>query len=118
MQPDSRIRPKVRSTWSEASGWKLMMFDGIDALTGAMRVYPDIVRLALVPSSFTSVDEHGAYFTRRAAAIESDAADAVTVANKQCGTNPCDLPLATIERTKKERLAELEGIRIQTKPTP
>lgn len=112
---------------SLASGFQGMTFGNIlfggfvgvaiDASSGAMHKYPPAITVVLPPEQFGSAEERDAWFARRAARIEEEAAAALAAVRRECAQRAndndenCKAAVEAVEKEKEARLAANEAQR-------
>jgi hypothetical protein len=81
---------------SEVQAWTFgnILIGGIfgfafDAVSGAMRQYPQFITLTLVPEEFASSEERDRYPRERLSRFEEETAKATELTEKTCGPDAC-----------------------------
>jgi len=87
----------------------------VDAASGAMHQYPDMVTITLIPAEFGTVQARDEFFDRMRAALEREAAEVKDRIDKKCARSDCDRQLAAADAGKAEKLAEIEQRRALAK---
>ena len=83
----------------------------IDAGSGAMHEYPAAITVALLPAEFESDTARDAFFDRRAADVEGNAAEAIEKMRGHCdeyNRGKCEDAVAEIESSRDAELATIE----------
>lgn len=93
----------------------------IDASSGAMHEYPASIAVVLPPERFGSAADRDAWFARRAARIEEEAAEAAEALSRQCqvrtstgDADQCRAAREALETQLSARLAANEAQRLAT----
>jgi hypothetical protein len=99
---------------SEVQGWTFgnILLGGIfgfalDAVSGAMRQYPQFIMLTLVPEEFASVEDRDRYLSERLSRFEEEAAKATQLLDKNCSADACAAERKALQETKERRVALL-----------
>jgi len=87
----------------------------VDAASGAMHQYPDMVTITLIPAEFGTVQARDEFFDRMRAVLEREAAEVKDRIDKKCARSDCDRQLAAADAGKAEKLAEIEQRRALAK---
>jgi len=87
----------------------------VDAASGAMHQYPDMVTITLIPAEFGTVQARDEFFDRMRAVLEREAAEVKDRIDKKCARSDCDRQLAAADAGKAEKLAEIEQRRASAK---
>jgi len=87
----------------------------VDAASGAMHRYPDMVTITLIPDGFATVRARDEFFDRMRASLEREAAEVKDRIGKSCARSDCDRQLAAADGGRSEKLAEIEQRRMLAK---
>jgi hypothetical protein len=87
----------------------------VDAASGAMHQYPDMVTITLIPDEFATVKARDEFFDRMRAALARETAEVKDRIDKKCVRGDCDRQLAAADAGKAEKLAEIEQRRLLAK---
>lgn len=111
----------LKSSGTLTSGFQGMTFGNllfggligiaIDAGSGAMHEYEPTLHIVMTPERFTSKQARDAFYAKRAATLEDEAAAAIAKVESKCRpTDPsrCRNAVATVEAEHETRLAALD----------
>ncbi len=99
---------------SEVQAWTFgnILIGGIfgfafDAVSGAMRQYPQFITLTLVPEEFANTEERDRYLRERLSRFEVEAAKATELLDKNCSADACAAGRKALQEAKERRVALL-----------
>jgi hypothetical protein len=87
----------------------------VDAASGAMHQYPDMVTITLIPEEFATPGERDDFFDRMRSALAREVTEAKDRIVKMCARGNCDRELSAADAGAREKLAEIEQHRAQTR---
>ena len=90
----------------------------VDAASGAMHQYPDMVTITLIPEEFASVQERDAFFDRMRASLEQEATEVKDRISKMCRADDCVKEREAADAGASAKLAEIEQRRALAKVRP
>ena len=89
---------------------------GVDAASGAMTEYDELVTLRLTPAEFPTESERDGFFNAMRDEISAQTAKALEQVDKQCaGKSDCEKKRAAAERARDEALGDIEAQRAKAK---
>ena len=102
-------------------GWTFgnILFGGligvaVDAGSGAMHDYPQSIKIALIPSQFSTVSARDSFFDELLSELESESAATLTKISATCRSPAlCDKSTKEMQILKQSRVAEIEAERVR-----
>ena len=90
----------------------------VDAASGAMTKYPEVVTFTLIPKMFDSEATRDKFFTDMRDTFLTEYAEVVARIKAKCSPDACENELKAAEAGRDSRLAEIEKRRLLAKVRP
>jgi hypothetical protein len=90
----------------------------VDAASGAMTKYPEVVTFTLIPKTFDSDATRDKFFADMRDTFLTEYAEVVTRIKAKCSPDTCENELKAAEAGRNSRLAEIEKRRLIAKVRP
>jgi len=87
----------------------------VDAASGAMNQYPDMVTITMIPEEFTTPESRDKFFDAMKAALLRESDEVKERIGKACRAENCASELAAADAGTKAKLAEIEKQRVRAR---